>query len=129
RVISRTSAMHYKGTHKALPEIARELNVNAVVEGSVTRSTNRVRISAELVDATNGQNLWARDYERDLQDVVQLQNDLATAVAQEVAGKLTLQEQSQLTQVRPVNSEAYEAYLRGRYFANLISEDSLQRAK
>jgi eukaryotic-like serine/threonine-protein kinase len=129
RVISRTSAMHYKGTHKALPEIARELNVNAVVEGSVTRSSNRVRISAELVDATNGQNLWARDYERDLRDVLQLQNELAMAVAQEVAGKLTPQEQSQLTQVRPLNSEAYEAYLRGRYFANLISEDSLQRAK
>jgi serine/threonine protein kinase/tetratricopeptide (TPR) repeat protein len=129
RVISRTSAMHYKGTHKALREIVRELNVNAVVEGSVTRSTNRVRISAELVDATNGQNLWARDYERDLQDVLQLQSELATAVAQEVAGKLTPQEQRQLGQVRPLNSDAYEAYLRGRYFVNLISADEVQRAK
>ena len=128
-VISRTSAMHYKGTHKALPEIARELNVNAVVEGSVTRSSNRVRISAELVDATNGQNLWARDYERDLQDVLRLQNELAVAVAQEVAGKLAPQEQSQLTQVRPLNSDAYEAYLRGRYFVNIPSDDALQRAK
>src|SRR2546425_7941854 len=117
-VISRTSAMHYKGTHKALPEIARELNVNAVVEGSVTRSSNRVRISAELVDASNGQNLWARDYERDVQDVFHLQNELATAGAQEVAGELTPHGQNQLTQVRPVNSEAYEDYLRGRYFAN-----------
>jgi len=129
RVISHTSAMHYKGTHKSLPEIARELNVNAVVEGSVTRSANRVHISAELVDATNGQNLWARDYARDLRDVLQLQNELATAVAQEVAAKLTPQQQSQLAQVRPVNSEAYDDYLRGRYFANLLSEDSLQRAK
>src|SRR5206468_12707618 len=75
RVISRTSAMHYKGTHKSLGEIARELNVNAVVEGSVTRSHNRVHISAGLVDATNGQNLWARDYERNLQDVLRLQNE------------------------------------------------------
>jgi serine/threonine protein kinase/Tfp pilus assembly protein PilF len=129
RVISRTSAMHYKGTHKALPEIARELNVNAVVEGSVTRSSNRVRISAQLVDATNGQNLWARDYERDLQDVLQLQNELASAVAQEVAGQLTPRQQNQLAKVRPPNPEAYEDYLRGRYFVNLGSGDGVLKAK
>jgi eukaryotic-like serine/threonine-protein kinase len=116
QVISRTSAMHYKGTRKSLPEIARELNVNAVVEGSVIRSANRVRISAQLADATNGQNLWARDYERDLHDIIQLQNELATAVAQEVAGKLIVQQRSKLKESRPVNPEAYENFLRGRYF-------------
>src|SRR5205814_4460120 len=77
RVISRTSAMHYKGTHKSLGEIAHDLNVSALVEGSVTRSGNRVHIRADLVDASNGQNLWARDYDRDLQNVVQLQNELS----------------------------------------------------
>ncbi|HYK90358.1 MAG TPA: protein kinase, partial [Acidobacteriota bacterium] len=115
RVISRTSAMHYKGTHKALPEIAHELNVNAVLEGSVARFGNRVRISAQLADAISGQNLWGRDYERDVQDVLQLQNDLATAVAQEVAGKLTPQEQRRLVSPRSVNPAVYETYLKGRF--------------
>ena len=130
RVISRTSAMHYKGTHKALPEIARELNVSAVVEGSVARSGSRVRISAQLVDAATDQNLWGRDYERDVQDVLQLQNDLAAAVAQAVAGKLTSQQQSKLAESRPVNPEAYEDYLRGRYFeSNLRTEEGLKKAE
>jgi eukaryotic-like serine/threonine-protein kinase len=128
-VISRTSAMHYKGMHRALPEIARELNVNAVVEGSVTRSSKRFRISAELVDATSGRNLWARDYERDLQDVLQLQNELATAVAQEVAGKLTPQDQARLRNIRPVNAEAYEAYLKGRFYWSKRTVEALQTAK
>ena len=130
RVISRTSAMHYKGTRKSLPEIARELNVNAVVEGSVARSGNRVRISAQLVDAANDQNLWGRDYDRDVQDVLQLQNELAAAVAQEIAGKLTSQQQSRLAESRPVNPEAYEDYLRGRYFeSNLRTEEGLKKAE
>jgi TolB-like protein len=100
RVISRTSAMHYKGTQKTIPEIARELNVNAVLEGSVVRSGNRVRISAQLADAGNGQNLWGRDYEQDLQDVLQLQNEMATAVATEIAGKLIPQDQKRLSTTR-----------------------------
>jgi eukaryotic-like serine/threonine-protein kinase len=128
QVISHTSAMHYKGTHKTLPEIARELNVNAVVEGFVSRSGNRVRISAQLVDAAKDQNLWARDYDRDLQDVLLLQSELATAIAQEVAGKLTPQEQTRLLG-RAVNSEAYEDYLRGRYCLNIHSADGIQKAK
>src|SRR5215469_1969153 len=88
RVISSTSAMHYKGSHKPLPEIASELKVAAVVEGSVFRSGSRVRVRAQLVDATNDRNLWAQEYERDIRDIVQLQNELASAVAQEVGGKL-----------------------------------------
>lgn len=129
RVISRTSAMHYKGSHQALPEITRELNVDAVVEGSVARLGNRVRVTAQLVQAPSDRHLWAESYERDFSDILQLQNELASAVAEKVNGKLTPLEQNQLTQVRPVHPEAYEDYLRGRYFSNLLSEDSLQRAK
>jgi serine/threonine protein kinase/Tfp pilus assembly protein PilF len=130
RVISRTSAMHYKGTHRPLPEIARELNVAAVVEGSVFRSGNRVRVSAQLVDAKNDRNLWARDYDdRDLRDVLKLQSELAQAVAQEVAGKLSPQEQARLAAgARRVDPKVYEAYLKGRYFSNLSSEEGLKKS-
>jgi len=131
RVISRTSAMHYKGAHKPLPEIARELNVAAVVEGSVFRSGNRVRVSAQLVDATNDRNLWARDYdEREVRDVLQLQNELAIAVAQEVAGSLTPDEQSSFSKKpRQVNPEAYEAYLKGEYFLDKWTVEGFAKAK
>ena len=128
RVISRTSAMHYKGSHKSLPEIARELNVNAVIEGSVSRSGNRVRISAQLVDASTDQNFWARVYDRNFQDVLQLQNELAAAVAREVAGKLTPQEQARLSRGQTVKPEVYEAYLKGRDFSNRFSDDGLKKA-
>jgi len=117
RVISRTSTIHYKGTHKTIPEIARELNVNAVLEGSVVRSGDRVRISAQLADAGNGQNLWGRDYEKDLHDVLQLQHEIATAVATEIAGKLIPQDQKSLNTTPITSPEAYEAYLRGRHFS------------
>ena len=130
RVISRTSAMHYKGTRKALPEIGRELNVNAIIEGSVTRSSNHIRISAQLLDAVSEQSLWVRDYERTLQDVLQLQTELATNVAEEVTGKLTAEERSRLSaKARPVNPEAYEAYLKGRYFLNKWSLKGFEKAK
>lgn len=130
RVISRTSAMHYKGTHKPLPEIARELNVAAVVQGSVFRSGDRVRVSAQLVDAKNDRNLWARNYDdRDVRDVLKLQSELAQAVAQEVAGKLSPQEQSRLAAgARSVDPKVYEAYLKGRYFSNLSSEEGLKKS-
>ena len=122
--------MHYKGTHKSLPEIARELNVAAVVEGSVLRWGNRVRVSAQLVDATNDRNLWAKDYDdRDVRDVLKLQSELAQAVAQEVAGKLSSQEQSRLAAgARSVDPKVYEAYLKGLYFSNLTGEDGLRKS-
>lgn len=130
RVISRTSAMHYKGTHKPLSEIARELNVATVVEGSVFRSGNRVRVSAQLVDATNDRNLWARDYDnRDVRDVLQLQNELASAVAQEVLGKLAAHENSRLVVPQQVNPQAYEAYLKGKFFLNKWTGDGFEKAK
>jgi TolB-like protein/DNA-binding winged helix-turn-helix (wHTH) protein len=115
RVVSRTSAMHYKGTRKTLPEIARELNVDAVVEGAVLRSGDRVRITAQLVEAPSDRHLWAESYERDLRHVLDVQDEVARDVANEIKIKLTPQEQAQLASGRPVDPEAHEAYLRGRY--------------
>ncbi len=115
-VIARTSAMRYQGTQKTTPEIARELHVDAVVEGSVQRSGNRVLITAELVDGSNDHNLWAKSYERDAADALSLQNEVAQAIANEIQVKLTPQEQARLAPPRPVNPEAQEAYLRGVYW-------------
>jgi TolB-like protein/DNA-binding winged helix-turn-helix (wHTH) protein/Tfp pilus assembly protein PilF len=117
RVISRTSAMHYKGTNKTLPEIARELNVDAVIEGAVQRSGNRVRVTAQLIDGKSDLHLWAKTYERDSQDVLLMQSDLAQAIAGEIQVRLTAQEQRQLAGARPVNPEAYNAYLLGNFHA------------
>ncbi len=116
RVISRTSVMRYKGTKKGLPEIARELNVDGIVEGSVMRSGNRVRITAQLLHAPTDKHLWAEAYERDLGDVIRLQNEVAQAIAQQVRAQLTPQQQARLRSARLVNPEAYEAYLKGRYY-------------
>jgi serine/threonine protein kinase/Flp pilus assembly protein TadD len=127
RVISNTSAIHYKDSHKPLPEIASELKVAAVVEGSVLRSGDRIRVSAQLVDATNDRNLWAKEYDRDTRDILQLQNELASAVAQEIAGKLTPQEQARFVTARKVKPEVYDAYLKGRYFSNRPMEDGLKK--
>jgi tetratricopeptide (TPR) repeat protein len=114
RVISPTSVMEYKGTHKkTLPQIAKELNVDAIVEGSVMQSGNRVRITAELIRASTDKHLWAESYERDMTDILSLQNEVASAVAHEIRIKLTPQEQSQFADADQVNPAAYEAYLRG----------------
>ena len=112
RVISRTSVMQYKGVKKPLPQIARELNVDAVVEGSVLRSGDRVRITAQLIQAATDKHLWAKSYERDLRDVLALQSEVAGAIANEIKIKLTPQEQARLTSSRPVNPEAYEVISR-----------------
>jgi TolB-like protein/DNA-binding winged helix-turn-helix (wHTH) protein/Tfp pilus assembly protein PilF len=114
RVISRTSTTHYKGTRKTIPEIARELNVDAVVEGSVGRSANKVRIRAQLVRVAPEEHLWAESYERDLPDVLALQRDVAKAIANEIKVKLTPEERARLARVGPVDPEAYRLYVRGR---------------
>src|SRR5260370_2968056 len=119
RVISRTSTTQYKGTRKTIPEIARELNVDAVVEGSVGRSGDKVRIRAQLVRAVPEEHLWAESYERDLPDVVALQRDVANAIANDIKIKLTPEEKVRLANARPVNPEAFQTYLPGRFaFAN-----------
>ena len=130
-VISRTSAMRYKGTKKSLPEIARELNVDGIVEGSVTRSGLRVRITAQLIHAPSDHHLWAETYERDLGDVLKLQSEVAEAIAQQVQAQVTPQQQARLRSARAVNPEAYEAYLRGRYYFDneFMVTASLKKAK
>ncbi len=121
-VIARTSAMRYQGTQKTTPEIARELHVDAVVDGSVQRSGDHVLITAELVDGSNDRHLWARSYERDARDALGLQNEVAQAIAREIQVNLTPQEQVRLAPPRPVNPEAQEAYLRGTYLRGRGSE-------
>ena len=128
RVISRTSVMRYKGTKKPLPEIARELNVDAVVEGTVVRSANRVRINAQLIQALPEHHLWANAYERDVADVVALQGDVARAIATEIQIKLTPQEQTRLARVQRLDPEVLEAYLKGRYEWNKWTEEGLKKS-
>jgi eukaryotic-like serine/threonine-protein kinase len=129
RVISRTSVMQYKGTRKPVSQIARELNVDGIVEGTVLRSGNRVRISAQLIDAKSERHLWAETYERDLRDVLALQSDVGQAIAREVRIRLTPQEQTGLVSARQVNPEAHEAYLKGRYFLNKRAGDALKKSE
>jgi TolB-like protein/Flp pilus assembly protein TadD/predicted Ser/Thr protein kinase len=128
RVISRTSAMQYKGTVKSLPEIGRALNVDAIVEGSVERSGNRVRITAQLVEAPTDRHLWARSYERDLRDVLDLQSEVARRIADEIKAKVTPKERAQLTSSRVVDPEAHELYLRGRFYQEKRTQETLQQA-
>ena len=118
RVISRTSVILYKGTKKRLPEIAHDLNVDAVVEGTVLRSGDRVRITAQLIHAATDKHLWGQSYERDLKDVLALQSDVARAIADEVRVKLTPREQARLASVHAPNQEAYLAYMKGRFHWN-----------
>ncbi len=115
RVISRTSVMQYKGARKPLPSIARELNVDAIVEGSVFHSANRVRISAQLIRGLTDQHLWAQSYERDHEDVLVLQRQVAQAIAREIRTELTPRERARLEGAGSVNPEAYSLYLQGRY--------------
>lgn len=131
RVISRTSVMQYKDTKKPLPEIARELNVDAIVEGSVIRSGERVRVTAQLVRASTDQHLWAETYDRDRGDVLELQSDVAESIARQVRAQLTPQQQAQLHSTHVVNPAAYDAYLKGRvYFTSEFSNpDSLKKAQ
>lgn len=128
RVISRTSIMTYKDAKKPLPQIARELKVDAVVDGSVQRSGDKVRINAELIQASADRQLWAKSYERDLRDILALQSAVAKAIADEVQIKLTPQEQARLAKSRPVDPEALEAYLAGRFYWNKRTTDGLTKS-
>src|SRR2546425_1742153 len=128
RVVSRTSAMLYKGIRKPLREIARELEVDAIVEGTVLRAGRRVRITAQLIDAPKEMHLWAESYERDLRDVLALQAEGAQAIAREIRVKLTPVDQARFAEVRAVDPDAYEAYLRGRYHWNRRNAEGLGKA-
>jgi len=128
RVVSRTSAMQYKGVHKPLREIARELEVNAIVEGTVLRAGRRVRITAQLIDAPKESHLWAESYERDLRNVLALQTEVAQAIAREIRVKLTPLDQARFADAPAVDPDAYEAYLKGRYHWNRRSGAAVKKA-
>ena len=116
KVISRTSVMQYKGTKKLLPQIAQELGVDAVVEGAVQRSGDKVEITVQLIHAPTDRHLLAKSYERGLSDILALQREIARAIANEIKAKLTPQERAHLTTARPVNPDAHDAYLKGLYY-------------
>jgi TolB-like protein/DNA-binding winged helix-turn-helix (wHTH) protein/Tfp pilus assembly protein PilF len=128
RVISRTSVMPYKRARKPLPEIARALNVDAVVEGTVLRSGGQVRITAQLIDGRDDKHLWSDSYDGDLRDTLTLQNKVARAIAEQIRINLNAQEQATLKHGKVVDPQAYEAYLKGRYFWNKRTGDDFQRA-
>ena len=128
RVISRSTAMAYKGTHKPLPQIATGLNVDAVVEGTVMRVGNRVRITAELVQVSTDQHLWADTYESPIGDVLALQNRVSSAIVDQIRINLTKEDKERLAQKPSVSPEAYEDYLKGRYYWNKRSGDGFEKA-
>jgi len=126
RVISRASVMQFKGVRKSLPTIARELNVDGVIEGSVLRSGGRVRITAQLIHAPTDAHLWANSYERELGDVLALQDEVARAIAQQIRVKLTPQDKMRFVRARPIRPDAHEAYLKGNYY---LGQGSLEKGK
>ncbi|MBP9825499.1 MAG: protein kinase [Thermoanaerobaculia bacterium] len=129
RVISRQSAMHYKDSKKLLPEIARELGVDFVVEGSVTRSADRVRLNAQVIQADPETTLWSESFERATQDVVALQNTFASAIAHAVHAQISPVEETQMASTKSVDPKAYEAYLQGRYWAGKHGAESFRKAQ
>ena len=129
RVISRTSVMSYKSVRKPLPQIAQELNVDAIVEGTVLHSGERVRITAQLIEAATDKHLWAASYEGEIRDALALQNQVARSIAQEIRINVTPHEQAALVATKTVDPAAYEDYLKGRYFWNKRTRDGLIRAK
>ena len=128
RVISRTSVMAYKHARKPLPQIARELNVDAVVEGTVLRSGNQVRITAQLIDASADKHLWSQSYEVELRDTLALQSKVARAIADQIRISLNPRERAALKIAKIVNPDAYVSYLKGRYFWNKRSAEGLKAA-
>jgi TolB-like protein/Tfp pilus assembly protein PilF len=126
RVVSRTSVMQFKGRCTDLQEVARLLDVGAVIEGAVTRSDSRVRITVRLVDGSSAENLWAQAYERDLSDVLSIQREFALAIAQRIEAAVSQAEQSRLAAARPVVPAAFESYLRGRFHLNKYTRAGLE---
>lgn len=129
RVISRTSAMQYKGVRKPLPDIARELNVDGIVQGSVLRSGGRVKIAVQLIRGGTDQQVWSGEHVRELTDILALQSDVARAIAKQVQIQLTAQETVRLSSSAKVNPEAHDAYLRGRFYWNKDAREDLERAR
>jgi len=127
KIISRTSAMQYKGAKKSLRDIARELGVDGIIEGSVSRVGARVRITAQLIDVATDMHLWAESYDRNLQDILQLQGEVAQAIAREIKITVTHEQQTRLTTRRTVNPEAYEAYLKGMFYLTKLTPEWIEK--
>jgi TolB-like protein/DNA-binding winged helix-turn-helix (wHTH) protein len=128
RVISRTSTIHYKGTRKTIPEIARDLNVSAIVEGSVERSGERVRVRVQLIQASTDRHLWAQEYDRQLSDVLQLEADVAQDLAREIQLRVSQQQRNGLMARRQVNPQAFQDYLLGRHYWSMRTPETLDKA-
>jgi len=128
RVVSRTSVMQFKGSRKPLSDIAKALNVDAVVEGAVLRSGGRVRITAELIDARVERQLWAHSYEGDIGDVLKLQSSMADAITREIQIAVSAQEQQRMMSARRVDPDALDAYLHGQFYWNQFSKEGMQEA-
>ena len=128
RIVSRTSLAHYKGSRKTAPEIAREINVKGVLEGAVGRAGDRIRISVRLVRATTDQPVWAESYEKEMRDVLTLQDDVAQSIAREIQIEVTPEKRAKLASAHPIDPAAYQAYLKGRYFWDRRTRDSVRKA-
>ncbi|MGC2195469.1 MAG: tetratricopeptide repeat protein, partial [Terriglobales bacterium] len=131
KVISRTSVMEYKGTKKHLPQIARELGVDGIVEGSVVREGDQVRITVQLLDAPNDRHIWSEDYQREMRGILNLQREMAQSIAQQIRIQLTPQQQARVSSGYAVNTGAYEAYLRGRSYitSDFLTPQNLRTAQ
>jgi serine/threonine-protein kinase len=127
RVISRTSVMRYKKTEKSLPRIAKELNVTAVIEGSVQRVQDEVRITAQLIRAAPEKHVWANGFTKNFRNILALQSEVAQAIAKEINITMTTEERQRLASARPVDPEAHEAYLKGRFFINKFTEADIRK--
>jgi TolB-like protein/DNA-binding winged helix-turn-helix (wHTH) protein/tetratricopeptide (TPR) repeat protein len=128
RVISRQSVMRYKASAVPMPDIARELGVSGVIEGTVLKSADRVRVSVQLIHAPSDRHLWAAEYSRPLDDVIALQSEIAQAVVREVVATVTTEETARLAETHSVDADAYDLYLRGRFFWGKRTEEALHRA-
>jgi len=128
KVISRTSTLRYKDTDKPLPQIARELNVAGVIEGSVLREGDQVRVTVQLIHGPSDRHLWAQSFDRELRGILALHSEVAQAIAREIKVTLTTAEETRLAGARPVNPETYQLYLQGRYFWNYRTQEGFEKA-
>jgi TolB-like protein/DNA-binding winged helix-turn-helix (wHTH) protein/Flp pilus assembly protein TadD len=127
-VVARTSAMAYKHTNKTVSQIGRELGVDYILEGSVRREGGQARVSAQLIRVSDQTHLWAQNYQRELHDLLQIENELGTAIARHVQGNLTPQQQVDLSKMRTVNPDAYDLYLKGRFYWNQNNRDAIKES-
>ncbi len=128
RVISRTSAMHFKNTQLSMPEIAKTLGVDAIVEGSVIREGNQIRVHTQLIRAATDEHIWAEEYQREYRSVLAIQDEVARSIAERIEISLTPPERASLASAHPVNPEAHEYYLKGRYYVNQRTRDALNKS-